>query len=59
MNNILLTIRKTGRMTCAWVPTGNPRTPLACVWKDTESSLAVSTVQSAPTDEAGGMRLCA
>jgi hypothetical protein len=59
MNDILLTIRKTGRMTCAWVPTGNPRTPLACVWKEVESSLAVATVQSSPTDEAGGMRLCA
>jgi hypothetical protein len=59
MNNILLTTRMTGRMTCAWVPTGNPRTPLACVWKDAESSLTASKVESSPTDEAGGIHLCA
>ena len=59
MNNILLTTRETGRMTCTWVPKGKPRTPLACVWTDTEPSLAAPTVQSSPTDEAGGLRLCA
>jgi hypothetical protein len=59
MNNILLTTRKTGRMTCAWVPTGNPKMPLTCVWIDAEPSLAPSTSQSSPTDEAGGLRLCA
>ena len=59
MNNILLTSRKTGRMTCAWVPTGNNRTALACVWNDAESALAASTMKSSITDETGGMRLCA
>ena len=59
MNNILLMTRQTPRMTCAWVPTGDPRIPLACVWKDSEPSLAASTAESSPTDEAGGLRLCA
>jgi hypothetical protein len=59
MNNILLTTRKTGRMTCAWVPTGNPKKPLTCVWTDAEASLAAPTATSFPTDEEGGMRLCA
>ncbi len=35
MNNNILTLQKTTRLTCAWVPTGNPRNPLACVWVDT------------------------
>jgi hypothetical protein len=26
--------RKPSRLTCTWVPTGNARTPLACVWKE-------------------------
>ena len=59
MNNILLTTRKTGRITCNWVPTGDPRTPLACVWTDAEPSLATSTAEFSSTDEAGGLRLCA
>jgi hypothetical protein len=59
MNNILLMTRKTARMTCAWVPTGDPRTPLACVWTDPDSSLATSTAEFSPTDDAGGLRLCA
>lgn len=46
MNNILLMTRKTARMTCAWVPTGDPRTPLACVWTDPEFSLAVRRYRS-------------
>jgi hypothetical protein len=59
MNDILLITRKTARMTCAWVPTGDSRTPLACVWTDADSSLAPSKMESSPTDEAGGFRLCA
>jgi hypothetical protein len=54
MNNTLLTTRKTGRMTCVWVPTGNPRTPLACVWKDADFK-----VEPSPTNEAGVFRLSA
>ena len=59
MKNILLMTRKTGRMTCAWVPTGNPRAPLACVWTESEPSLAAHRTESSSIDEAGGLRLCA
>lgn len=24
--------RTTGRLICVWVPTGNPKMPLTCVW---------------------------
>jgi TnpA family transposase len=59
MNNNRFTIRKTGRMTCAWVPTGNTKTPLACVWGDAETSCTASATSSFSNDEAQGMRLCA
>jgi hypothetical protein len=54
MKNIVRTTPKTGRMTCAWVPTGNPRTPLACVWTDAESPLAASRAEPSPADDAAG-----
>ena len=41
MNNILPTHR--GRIACAWVLTGNARSPLACVWMEVEPSHASST----------------
>jgi hypothetical protein len=56
MNNKLLTFRKTGRMTCAWVCTGDAKIPLACVW--VAAPKAASTA-SASKDEVGGVRLCA
>jgi hypothetical protein len=59
MNNKLLTIRKTGRLTCVWVPTGNIRTPLACVWVEADTFHAASAAPSSSNDEPGGMRLCA
>jgi hypothetical protein len=59
MKNSLLTTSKIGRLTCTWVATGDPGTPLACVWTDAESPLAASKAEPFPTDEAGGLRLCA
>jgi len=58
MNNKLFTFRKTGRMTCAWVSTGDAKTPLACVWVEAEAPGAASTT-SLSKDEAEGVRLCA
>jgi hypothetical protein len=58
MNNKLFTVRKTGRMTCAWVSTGDAKMPLACVWVEAEAPRAASTA-SFSKDEAGGVRLCA
>jgi hypothetical protein len=59
MNNKLLTIRKAARVTCAWVPTGDIRTPLACVWVDADASPNTPTATFAANDESGGDRLCA
>ena len=41
MNNILPTHR--GRIACAWVLTGNARSPLACVWMEVAPSHTSST----------------
>jgi hypothetical protein len=59
MNNKLLSIRKPGRVTCAWVPTGDIRMPLACVWVEAETPRTASTRSSSSNDEFGGQRLCA
>jgi hypothetical protein len=59
MNSKLLSIRKTGRLTCAWVPTGDIQTPLACVWVEAETARTASARSSASNDELGGQRLCA
>jgi hypothetical protein len=53
MKNILLTTPKTRRLACVWVPTGNARAPLACVWIDSEPSLAVSQEKLSSPEEAG------
>jgi hypothetical protein len=58
MNIILSAIRNPGQLTCAWVPTGDARTPLACVWKEAAASLG-PTGQSSPEDDIGRIRLCA
>jgi hypothetical protein len=58
MNNKVFNFRKTRRMTCAWVSTGDSKTALTCVWMEAEAPGAVST-PSLTEDEAGGMRLCA
>jgi hypothetical protein len=58
MNNNVLTLQKTARLTCAWVSTGNPRNPLACVWVDTNAQNNCK-VASSSNDELGGLRLCA
>jgi hypothetical protein len=58
MNNKFFLIRKTGLMSCVWVPTDNAKAPLACVWVE-EAPQAASTPPSSSTDETGGMLLCA
>jgi hypothetical protein len=56
MTNQLSYVRKPGRLTCAWVPTGNSRTPLRCVWSATMPRSAASTANSPSTDEVGGIK---
>ena len=60
MNQIYL-IRKTQRLSCIWVPTGDIKRPLACVWLETKAQQAVRTEYSADEaeQETGRMHLCA
>jgi hypothetical protein len=51
-------VRKPARLACVWVPTGNSRTLLLCVWSTVMIS-AASTANSTSTDEVGELRLCA
>jgi hypothetical protein len=34
MYNNILALQNSPRLTCVWVPTGNLRMPLVCVWVD-------------------------
>ncbi len=56
MTNKLHLVRKSAFLTCNWVPTGDPRMPLACVW--TESKIQASS-NAFSLDETGRMHLCA
>jgi hypothetical protein len=47
-----------GQLTCAWVPTGNPRNPLVCVWVESYAPKN-SKEASFSNDESGRMLLCA
>jgi hypothetical protein len=57
MNNKLFPVQKIGLLSCAWVPTGEMKTPLRCIWVD--SSRTGSSATSSPDNKAGRMRLCA
>jgi hypothetical protein len=58
VDNTLVTILKTGRLTCAWVPTGNPKSPFACVWRVVESAHGSSPGHIPTNIEVGELRLC-
>jgi hypothetical protein len=58
MNNNILTLQKPFRLTYFWVRTGNPRSPLACVWVGTNARSTCKEASSS-NDELGGMLLCA
>ena len=58
MNNTLFAIRNPHRMICAWIPTGDSKSPLVCVWFEVGDSRAASTMSSSDKEPAG-MRLCA
>jgi hypothetical protein len=59
MNIILSAIRNPGQLTCAWVPTGDSRTPLVCVWKEADLSLVGRTDPSSLKNDVGRIGLCA
>lgn len=46
MENKLRLVEKTVFVTCNWVPTGDPKMPLACVWTVSKSGQAVSNATS-------------
>jgi hypothetical protein len=54
----ILSFQKTARLTCAWVPTGNPRNPLACVWFDANAR-TTSKEASSSNNESGRLPQCA
>jgi hypothetical protein len=58
MTNNILTLRMPARLTCVWVPTGNPRKPLACVWVDPNAHAASKEASSSNTNS-GRLPLCA
>jgi hypothetical protein len=58
MTNKILTLTKAGRLTCVWVPTGNPRNPLVCVWVETAPRKSGKPAPSSNANS-GRMQLCA
>lgn len=57
MNNNLHLIQKSTPLSCTWIPTGDIKRPLACVWSGSKTSLAAPVEPS--KIEAGRMHLCA
>ena len=57
MKNELHLVQKSVFLTCNWVPTGDARMPLACVWTGSTPAQAVSDASS--TDDAERVHLCA
>jgi hypothetical protein len=57
MTNKLLLIRKTVRLSCIWVATGDAQRPLACIWVREKTAQAAHTTPSA--NDAQGVHLCA
>jgi hypothetical protein len=60
MKNRIVAIRATVPLISVWVPTGNFRAPLACVWIEADiKSTCTASTSSANKDEEEGRRLCA
>ncbi len=57
MTKNLQLIRKPVRLSCTWVPTGDARRPLACVWQEAKAQQADPTASASATTER--MSLCA
>ena len=53
----LYLIQKTACLTCTWVFTGDPKMPLACVWRESNTLQDAST--SSSMDDTWRMHLCA
>ncbi len=57
MNMILTAIRNSPQLTCVWVRTGDPRRPLACVWKEASAPAAELENQSSLENDRSSRRL--
>ena len=57
MKNKLIVIQNSSNLTCLWIPTGNSRNPLACVWVETRQQKAGSNACAAINE--GRMPQCA
>ena len=58
MNKKIYSLPDTGRLICTWVPTGDKRIPLACVWIQAEAPRADSASPSSKRRTVG-IPLCA
>ncbi len=58
-NTILFPVRETDRLICVWVPTGNPRAPLTCVWIEDRHYPADCIVRTASIETRRRTCLCA
>lgn len=59
MTKKILAIRKPPPLVRVWHSTNDPRTPLACVWMQTDTEKLRSTSTDSSSDEIEGLRLCA
>jgi hypothetical protein len=59
VTNNILTLKKAGQLTCTWVRTGDPKTPLACVWADGKGRSAKEASSSSANERSGRVLRCA
>jgi hypothetical protein len=57
MTNNILALKKAGHLTCTWIATGDPRTPLACVWAQPKGRSSAKEALS-PNDDSGRVLCC-
>lgn len=57
MNNKVQWTRKSPRLACVWIATGDANKPLACVW--TQPEIAQQLFAASSKEEPRGVRLCA
>ena len=55
--NKLFFLHAKNRLACKWISTGDPKTPLACLWTVSKTPASASAASS--THETGRMYRCA
>jgi hypothetical protein len=55
-NKIVSIARESERLICVWVPTGNPRMPLTCVWLQNQHYPAGCIVRHSSMQQAPAMQ---